>query len=120
MKQIDISELDKEIGRINKQLGFISDEIKKLEVTLQDSAFLDYEYKANPFGLIKWGETQYGEGLVKRICVFHKDRYKPLIECPADIRWVVYHHLQNFVDNLIKHQKSKVTNENSQDRTEKS
>ncbi len=120
MKQIDISELDKEIGRINKQLGFISDEIKKLEVTLQDSAFLDYEYKANQFGLIKWGELLHGETPVKRICVFHKDRYKPLIECPSDIKWVVYHHLQDFVDNLIKNQKGRVRNENSQDRPEKS
>ncbi len=113
MKKLDISELEKEKERINKEVDFILDEIAHLEHHLQESAFLNYEYLLKPYGLIRWGAMQEGEKSTRRLHFFHNDKYKPLIECPADVRWLVYHHLQDFIDNLVKNQKSRVRNENS-------
>lgn len=120
MKEIDLSELEKEKERISNKISFVGQQIDKLEKTLQESAFLPYEHTHNTFGPIKWMSYENGQNTERRVCVFYRDKYKPLIECPADIRWVVYHHLQGFVDGLIENQKNRTKNENNQTETKKS
>jgi hypothetical protein len=120
MKEINVLELENEKDRINRELDFISEQIKKLEKTLQESAFLSYEYMVKSYGYIKWGEILQGDTLIRRLIVMYKEKYRPLIECPAEMRWAMFHHLQDFVDNLVKHQKSRTQHENNQTPTEKS
>lgn len=100
------SEFQELIGKIREKISAriagldkINDEIKLLESVLKGCPYLDWEHPLDDIveqGMVLWSIDE------KRICYSDAESTRPLLECTAVVRLLVFSHWKAILNSILE------------------